>query len=351
MKTLLIFLGLMTAGTVIYISSQGVREEKAIERSEISFNTVSPEFKWTQVAPPGSGTHQHEWKPGTYPSAIVPLVAFNNDLWMIGQKMAWTSKNGIQWEMHKKHDWGERISMSYVYFNNRFWISGGMDYPTNTLLNEIWSSADGKTWARTVTNAEWSPRKGHTLVVFNNKLWLFGGEVSVNEDKTPKEHINDIWSSTDGIRWTKVLDTAPWNGRFNPRLLVFKDRLWLVGGQGESDIWRSDDGKNWTQVKTDCPWKDRYDYGAIVFDNLMWVYGGRESNARNAYKDVWFSIDGSHWQLQTGSAPWTPRSGNNSVVFKDKLWLYGGKHTGHTDSFSGDIWTMEAANRTELIKN
>jgi hypothetical protein len=77
----------------------------------------------------------------------------------------------------------------------------------------------------------------------------------------------------------------------------------------------------------------------MVYDNLMWIYGGRESNPRNAYQDVWLSIDGLHWQ--TNNAPWTPRSGGFSVVFQDKLWLYGGKHTGHDDSFSGDIWTME----------
>lgn len=345
MKTLLIISGLMSVVAVMLISFSPVGERAQMKKiNELSL-PVSPEFKWTQVAPPGSGTHQHEWKPGTYPSAIVPLVAFNNDLWMVGQKKAWSSKDGIKWEVHNKHDWGERISMAPVFFNNTFWISGGMDYQTNTFLNEIWSSADGETWTRTVEHAEWSPRKGHTVVVFNNRLWMFGGEVSVNKDKTPDKLVNDIWSSADGIHWAKVLDTCPWTVRAHPKVLVFKDKLWLIGGQGYSDIWHSDDGKHWTQLKTDTPWKDRYDYGAMVFDNLLWVYGGRESEPRNAYQDVWFSIDGLHWQLQTKRAPWTPRSGGNSVVFKDKLWLYGGKHTGHQDSFSGDIWTMESIHR------
>ena len=342
MKTLLIILGLAAGVTVMFISPTEKLEEKAMKKSGLSVKPVSPEFKWTQAAPPGSGTHQYEWKPGTYPSALVPLVAFNNDLWMVGQKMAWSSKDGVKWEMHPKKDWGERISMAQVFFKNKFWVSGGMEYATNTFLNEIWSSADGKTWTRSVTNAEWSPRKGHTVVVFDNRLWLFGGETGVDKDRSPNQFVNDIWSSTDGIRWTKEADSAPWPVRGNPRVLVFKNDLWLVGGQGKSDIWRSKDGKKWTQIDSDCPWNDRYDYGATSFDNLLWIYGGRESNPRNAYKDVWFSIDGSNWQLQTDAAPWTPRSGGFSVAFKNKLWLYGGKHTGHEDGFSGDIWTMEA---------
>jgi hypothetical protein len=338
MKTLLIIFGLFTAGGVLFISSTQRLADK--EPPENVGSTVFPAFNWKQVAPPGAGTHQYEWKPGTYPSALRPIVAFNNDLWMIGQKRSWSSKDGIKWQAYDKNDWGERISMSHVFFNNRYWVSGGLDYQSSTFLNEVWSSADGKNWERTVEHADWSPRKGHTLVEYQNKLWLFGGAIGVDGGKVSNRYINDIWSSTDGIHWTKVVDNAPWTAREEPRVLVFKNALWLVGGQGHSDIWRSEDGENWEQLKKESPWKDRFDYGAEVFKNILWIYGGREHNSRNAYKDVWFSITGTDWQRQTDRAPWTARSGSNSVAFRDKLLLYGGKHTGHADSFSGDIWEM-----------
>ena len=340
MKTLFIILGLLTAATVMLISFAPVGKD---DMKASPKEPVSPQYKWSQVAPPGSGTHQYEWKPGTYPSAVIPVVAFHNNLWMIGQKRAWSSKDGITWKAFDKYDWGERISMANVFFNNTLWVSGGMAYATNTFLNEIWSSKDGTTWTKATKNAEWSPRKGHTVVAFKGRLWLFGGAVGVDKDKAPAEFVNDIWTSPDGIRWTKVADEAPWQVRDNPKVLVFKNMLWLIGGQGHSDIWQSDDGKTWKQVKTAAPWKSRYDYGLTTFDNLMWVYGGRESNPRNAYRDVWFSPNGLNWIQQTDQAPWTPRSGGFSVVFKEKLFLYGGKHTGHEDSFSGDIWIMERA--------
>ena len=345
MKTINIIFGLLTAVTVLLVSFTPPIDDR-VQRSETG--AVSPQYVWRQVAPPGSGSHQHEWKTGTYPSAITPVVGPDNFLWMIGQKRVWSAKDGIKWQAFNKHDWGERISTSKIFFNNRLWVTGGMDYSTNTFLNEIWSSQDGKNWSRAERNAEWSPRKGHTVVAFKDKLWLFGGEIGVDEHRSPNEFVNDIWSSSDGIRWTKVANDAPWEPRGNPKVLVFKNKLWLIGGQGRSDIWQSDDGKSWSQIKTEVPWQGRYDYGLAAFDNFMWVYGGRESNPRNAYRDVWFSPDGLRWIQQTDKAPWTPRSGGFCVVFEEKLFLYGGKHTGHQDSFSGDIWTMERVLNSKL---
>jgi hypothetical protein len=334
-------MGISTSVLILFLALPS-RIEHTLSTEE-TFPRVphSPMYKWTMAAPPGSGTHQHDWKAGTYPSAVTPVMAFNNHLWMVGQKRSWTSSDGIHWTAFDKHDWGERISTSAVYFNNTLWVSGGMEYATNTFLSQVWASGDGKKWELKVKEADWSPRKGHTTIEFQGRLWLFGGETSVDEQRAPDKFINDIWSSSDGIRWTKVMDEAPWRVRGNPKLIVFKEKLWLVGGQGQSDIWNSADGKAWTKVADETPWKGRFDYGVAALDSLIWVYGGRESNPRMAHNDVWLSPDGKNWILQINEAPWTRRSGNFSTTFDNKLLLYGGKHTGHDDSFAGDIWTME----------
>src|SRR5687768_15465963 len=101
MKKLLILSGLMTAVTISLLSSS-----ELLKKSMIA--DASPQYIWQQLAPPGSGTHQHDWKKGTYPSAIVPVNTSDNKLWMIGRKRAWSSKDGVTWEAFDKHDWGER---------------------------------------------------------------------------------------------------------------------------------------------------------------------------------------------------------------------------------------------------
>jgi N-acetylneuraminic acid mutarotase len=301
-------------------------------------------YKWEQVLPFGNGSFQEEWKPGTFPLGITPVLAFDDNLWMTGQKASWSSSDGINWTSYKKKDWGERIYQSYVYFNNRLWMYGGMKYQERQPTNEIWSSADGKTWEQS-GNAEWQPRKGSAIIVFKNKLWLFGGAMAVSHDFIPGKFMNDIWSSTDGLHWTAESGTAPWSPRENATMLVFNDNLYMFGGNGQGDIWRSVDGITWVRQVSEVIWKQRHDFGAVVFDHKMWIYGGRDTQVNHtkaAKNDVWYSTDGIQWNRQTGKAPWTVRSGSNSVVFKNKLWIFSGKHTGGEHNWGGDIWTMNA---------
>ena len=57
------------------------------------------------------------------------------------------------WTQHDKTDWGERIYQSIVYFDDRLWMYGGMDYEARTFSNDIWSSTDGATWTPAGTAA------------------------------------------------------------------------------------------------------------------------------------------------------------------------------------------------------
>lgn len=306
--------------------------------------TASPStYEWKQILPFGNGTQQYEWKTGTYPMGIKPLVAFGGNLWMTGQKAAWSSPDGTTWTRHPKKDWGERITMTSVFFDNTLWMYGGMKYQERQLINEIWYSKDGINWQQ-AENASWQPRKGHEVVEFNNKLWLFGGVSRVSKDFESLELKNDVWSSTDGLHWIKEVEKAPWSPRDSPQVLVIKGMLYLLSGQGLADVWQSTDGKTWKQLTAQAPWKERFDNGALVFDNQLWVFGGRDTNPDHhvaAQNDVWFSDNGSQWRRQAEHAPWTVRSGGNSVVFKDQLWLYSGKHTGGNPVWRGDAWTLE----------
>ncbi|WP_342083672.1 hypothetical protein [Dyadobacter sp. OTU695] len=300
-------------------------------------------YAWKQVLPPGNGSHAYEWKPGTFPMGVIPHVAFGGKLWMTGQKASWSSPDGITWTRHEKKDWGERIYLSGIYFAGKLWMYGGMRYQERQLINEIWYSKDGSDWQQ-AGSAAWAPRKGHALVVFKNKLWLFGGTSKISRDFESLEMKNDVWSSSDGLTWTREVQQAPWAPRDSPQVVLLRDALYLIGGQGMADVWCSTDGKNWTEITPEAGWKKRFDMGVQAYDGMLWLFGGRDMNPdhhKGALNDVWFSSNGADWGRYAEHAPWSVRSGGNSVVFQNQLWIYSGKHTGADPVWKGDVWVLQ----------
>ena len=150
------------------------------------------------------------------------------------------------------------------------WIVGG-DVNQGHYHDDVWNSADGKTW--TLVNegkpVPWGPRALHYTVVFRDKIWVMGGQTDAaasrrrrrpstatsgtrptashwtrveaggavlaaarhdrrqrrvqGPDLDPRRrHLrhaarpptrkfyNDVWSSADGVRWTRHVDAAPW---------------------------------------------------------------------------------------------------------------------------------------------
>lgn len=336
MTIILTTLGLLIAsGAAICIANDGV------EQITGNSKPATEQYRWRQMTPEGRGSFQEQWSPGKWPMGIAPLVGFDEQLWMVGQKWAWSSSDGLSWKGYAKADWGERIGMAYIFFNHKLWMLGGMiyDQPQTGFRNDLWNSADGKDWSQVSAKAAWQPRREPRVVMFKNRLWLFGGAIKSAPNKGPREFLNDVWSSEDGINWSQVSANAAWTPRDPRHILVFKDRLWMIGSQGTRDVWRSDDGISWVQT-TRARWQVRYAYGTAVFDDKIWVYGGQESVGNtSALNDVWYSADGVQWQQQFLHAPWSPRIPWSSIVFKDRLWLYGGKPGRHQRN-ADDIWAM-----------
>lgn len=167
---------------------------------------------------------------------------------------------------------------------------------------------------------------------------------------------SDIWSSSNGIRWNKVCDPAPWGPRVLKYALAFDDKMWVMGGQTlpqfapaaevfYSDAWNSSDGVNWNKVADRLPWAPRgLIGGSAVFQDRMWILGGGtydtpERPTRIFYNDVWSSADGVNWDQHTDAAPWVPRDFHDVAVFDDRMWLMEG-HDGRTGNLK-DVWHSE----------
>ena len=184
-----------------------------------------------------------------------------------------------------------------VVFKDRMWILGGIeDYyfgDDRSLKNDVWHSTDGKEWTLATENAGWAPRAYHQAIVYDNKIWVMGGGNYV-----PESHLlNDVWCSEDGVSWTRVSEAAPWNPRLWFSSVVYRDRMWVLGGWSDKtdnfgDVWHSKNGKDWTRLRSDVIWKARHEHSAFVFQDKIWVAGG---HARPLNSEVWSLHIPSEW--------------------------------------------------------
>ena len=264
----------------------------------------------------------------------MPVAGFGDRLWMIDKELAWDSADGVHWRSAAHNgSAGVKHGAGRVFFKNKMWLMGGMKTWAE-FTNDIWASTDGLDWKLVKRNAEWSPRRDPRVVVFADKLWLLGGSESSGREEVPSRDFRDVWSSPDGINWTKVTDNAPWSSSPGDGAIVFRNRMWVIG---RGDAWYSEDGRTWKAGAQAVPGLQRGGNGTALFDGKLWVFGGARHDKMS--HDVWSSDDGIHWAQETEHAPWFPRGTQYSIVFRDKLWIYGGK-TGVDYDHADDIWYM-----------
>lgn len=259
-------------------------------------------------------------------------VVFNDQIWVFGgvgtgyYKDVYSSSSGSGWTLKTSNaPWGKRAYHSSVVFKNKIWILGGDEALQDGTLdhsirNDIWSSSDGVNWTREVATAPWTGRLQFAAVVFDDKIWVLGG-------KSCCESLHDVWNSSDGINWNKVTDTPGWSARSTFPGLVYQNKLWVIGGfsQAEgralSDVWNSSDGLNWTKV-TDTPgWGPHTAHTAVVYNNAMYILSGYDGH--NVILESYRSEDGIHWSMFY--SPWGARDTQSAFVWKDKIWTIGGQ--------------------------
>ena len=161
-------------------------------------------------------------------------------------------------------------------------------------------------------------------------------------------------TETEGslYRWTCVTEEAAFAARDGAGLLVFDDRMWLLGGWNpgdkvhfphicNSEVWSSRDGATWTLELLQAPWEGRHTAGYAVHDGRMWIVGG-DCNQGHYQNDVWSSADGVEWELVNDKVPWGPRALHYTLVFEDEIWVMGGQTLPHfapaEEAFYSDVW-------------
>jgi hypothetical protein len=159
-------------------------------------------------------------------------------------------------------------------------------------------------------------------------------------------------SSPVPYRWECVTPQAPFAPRDGAGALVWRDRMWLLGGWNpddpvnfprvcNSEVWVSADGRDWDLVTRAAPWEGRHTAGYAVHRGLLWVVGGDPIQG-HYQDDVWCSADGRHWDCVSRGAPWGPRVLHHLVAWRDHLWLLGGQtlpqFAAAPECFYADCW-------------
>jgi hypothetical protein len=205
-------------------------------------------------------------------------------------------------------------------------------------------SNDGKYWQVSTVAPDFGQRKGHQIVEFKNKLWMIAG---YNNGSVS----SDVWSSEDGISWnyeseiqevlhnkTNILD-----GRTDHQVVVFKDKLWLIGGINDSgyqaDVWSSDNGRAWELETEFAPFGRRSEHKVVVFGDKMFVIGGRYEGSYE-FNDVW-SFDGNQWLQESDNNPFGPRYGMDISFFNSKWVLVGGYGIDSFPYSKKDVWQSD----------
>lgn len=155
--------------------------------------------------------------------------------------------------------------------------------------------------------------------------------------------------------WRRVTGKAAFAARDGAGALVFRDRMWLLGGWNpgdkdhfpricNSEVWSSADGAAWTLESLQAPWEGRHCAGYVVHGGRMWIVGG-DCNQGHYQSDVWSSADGVHWDLVLDRVPWAPRALHYTVAYDGRIWVMGGQtmpeFAGGDEVFYNDVWCSE----------
>lgn len=159
----------------------------------------------------------------------------------------------------------------------------------------------------------------------------------------------------DSYRWTPVTEDAPFAARDGAGALVFRDRMWLLGGWNpkdkahfprvcNSEVWSSADGREWRRDVPEAPWEGRHTAGYALHDDALWIVGGDPIQG-HYQNDVWRSPDGVHWTKVTDAVPWGPRALHHTVAHAGRIWVLGGQTMpefvpdGPGERFYSDVWS------------
>jgi hypothetical protein len=240
----------------------------------------------------------------------------------------WASRDGVTWTLiHDATPYDAYSEM--VVYKKRIWA----------VKSSVWTSMDGGSWTCVAERTPFGVRGYGETLVFKGRIWQVGSGA-------------DVWSTEDGRNWTCVCKNAPFGKRFAAAVTAFAGKLWLMGGSTpgvnhppekgyknittHNDVWCSTDGRRWERVLEHAPWGPRQWFAAAVYAGRLWIIGGYDNVHHANFGDCWTTKDGRHWREFKSSPCWSARHEPTVYVYDGSLWVVAGNHWPVTD----DVWRL-----------
>lgn len=256
----------------------------------------------------------------------------------------WASRDGATWEKAPLPASGSNTAyLATVEHEGATWVLGRHtgSYAGFTIDPLIRRTSDYIAW-QDVGRSTTLPRLiFYAAVSFRDELWILGGYRDGRE-------VAEVWRSANGVDWTRVAEAPPWSARSNASAVVFRGRMWLIGGgviDGAiaNDTWSSADGVSWRRETESIAPENPVGYAAVVHDDRLWLIGANRSGRFSS--ELLVSEDGR--TFTAARAPWSPRGGVAAWSYAGALYITGGKFSverngEHIFSYSNDVWRLDA---------
>lgn len=285
-------------------------------------------YRWERLT-------EHAAFPGSYNFPVV--VASDRRFMALHPEGTWESRNGVAWTKSALPQSGMSAAfMKYVVHEGATYALGkhtGQGLST-TVDPVIQRTSDFRSWEQVGRSATMPKRFFFGAESFGGWIYMVGGRTGLLQDA-------GLWRSRDGMTWEKLRST-PFGARDRPQVVVFKNRVWIIGGGGRGAVWSSADGLEWREEARALSQPEPFGYSAIVFDDRLWLVGANRSGGFS--NEMLVSENGRTWTAV--SAPWSPRGAPAVWTDGEALYVTGGKFSRplpggeHEFIYSNDVWKM-----------
>ncbi|MCH9758975.1 MAG: hypothetical protein K0U19_07745, partial [Proteobacteria bacterium] len=249
------------AGSIYLVHNDSDGSESPLWASAAS----SKGTEWSNIATiPHSGER-------TFPY----LTSYKNNLLLfggvksgLGQTDVWRSTtNGLNWSQLTADGLpSSAFDGASAVFNNVLYLITGVS------SQHLWRSTNGSSWSRVSTH------NGNVINILPASISR-GASMAVFDDKLYIQYDNKLYYSSNGTNWSTVTLPSGFNSRGRANMLVYEDRLIILGGLGRNnnnytsdtynDIWASKtptSANSWTEITdgSSLPWDTRASFGAVV---------------------------------------------------------------------------------------